>query len=363
MVSRHSNINKYNGYTWEIEINNLHRLFIYGSDVESFVIEFKEWKLFSFKTHFSFVSNDNIFEVVSISFDRIYNFFLQGGKVLWLYQSMENKKIQAISEINSIIASDSCFCINKIREDGLYICSDSSDNENSKPNSYDIVLKFLENKCTFLNFSTPYFISKKDIDLINRSLTINSKPNVHVSEFKCIDYNVSMFFCDDNIEETGIEFVGVIKSDFLILDMIYCDYDYSTKGLKKTIQYSKLIFNFVSYNELETKSNSLILGIDDFVGRWQDEDSFFSLSKINLPELNSSTLLMMAHSQDGRHVVGYATFKDRCMKIHYYQSTKDNITQKINNTTELQILSYSKGGFRYKIVGEETEFYAKKERE
>lgn len=358
MVSRHSTKNKFNDYTWEIEIDNLHRLFILGSDSGSFVIEFKEWKFLHFKTHFSFVSNENIYNTVSISFDKIYEFFLQGEKILWSNQSKENKKAQAILEIKSIIVSNNGQTINSIREDGIYICTHSTNNEKTKPDSYDIILKFLSKKVIILNFGVPYFISKLDIELINKSL-VNGN-NDHITEFKQSNNNISIFFYDDFEKGTGVELIGFLSTSSINFDMYLITYSYSTKSVEKVMKFSDLIFNFVSYTELALIEQSQKLKIEDFIGSWEDEDSNFSFSITNKPELSTQFIMCIALSNDGTHYIGKSTLNDKSLKIHYYESGNKELTQKIDTVANLKILSFSHSSFSYEVNNDGKIFHARR---
>ena len=76
MISKNINKNNFGGHTWEFKLDSLHHVFLNETDNGSFVIEFKEWKFISYKTHFSFVTQRNIKGAVEESLDRIYEFLL-----------------------------------------------------------------------------------------------------------------------------------------------------------------------------------------------------------------------------------------------------------------------------------------------
>ena len=96
MVSRLSEINKYGGYTWDIEIDKLFHIFIHSTEVNSFICEFKEFKFFRFKTHFTFVSNEQFSDVINESFDKVFVFFEKSKSYTWTNNQKEYKIKQVI---------------------------------------------------------------------------------------------------------------------------------------------------------------------------------------------------------------------------------------------------------------------------
>jgi len=101
MLQRIIEKNKYGGYTWNIKLDSLFQIFVHGTDTNNFVIEFKEWKWLSFKTHFSFVSNDDLKTAIIESFDKVYNFFYNSPKYNWTKDQKEYKLNEVIRLLES----------------------------------------------------------------------------------------------------------------------------------------------------------------------------------------------------------------------------------------------------------------------
>ena len=77
MISKTVQKNSFGGHTWQFKLDSLHHVFLNETDNGSFVIEFKEWKLISYKTHFSFVTQHNLKGAVEETLDRIYEFLIK----------------------------------------------------------------------------------------------------------------------------------------------------------------------------------------------------------------------------------------------------------------------------------------------
>ena len=101
MLSKYTQKNKFGGYTWQIKLNSLFHLYINGTDNDSFVVEFKEYRWISFKTHFSFVSNESLEATISEAFDRVFNFFQGHKNYMWTSQQRDNKLAQVLELLRS----------------------------------------------------------------------------------------------------------------------------------------------------------------------------------------------------------------------------------------------------------------------
>ena len=69
------------------------------TDNGSFVVELKEWKLFNYKTHFSFVSRSDLKRAITETLDKVYEHFLNDTKYTF---SMENKNKKLFDLLNFI---------------------------------------------------------------------------------------------------------------------------------------------------------------------------------------------------------------------------------------------------------------------
>lgn len=101
MLSRFTDKNDYGGYTWKIELHSLFHIFIHGTDKNSFVVHFKEWKWIRYKTKFSFVSEQDLETTIIESFDRIFNYFQEHEEYSWTLQQKKNKLNQALELLNN----------------------------------------------------------------------------------------------------------------------------------------------------------------------------------------------------------------------------------------------------------------------
>ena len=97
MVSKYTNKNKFGGITWQIKIDNLFHIYILSTEDSSFVVEFKEWKLISYKAHFTFVSNKSLKNTIVDAFERMFNFFRKQNDYVWT-KSQETQKLESVLE-------------------------------------------------------------------------------------------------------------------------------------------------------------------------------------------------------------------------------------------------------------------------
>jgi hypothetical protein len=80
MITRDVKKNNFGGHTWMFKLDSLHHVFMNETDNGSFVVEFKEWKLFNYKTHFSFVTQSDLIGAISETLNRVYEYLLEKGK-------------------------------------------------------------------------------------------------------------------------------------------------------------------------------------------------------------------------------------------------------------------------------------------
>ena len=92
MISKTVEKNKFGGYTWNFKLDSLHHVFMNETDNGSFVVEFKEWKLFNYKVHFSFVTQSDLKTAVVETLNKIYDYLLNIGKYSFSVEQ-KNKKI------------------------------------------------------------------------------------------------------------------------------------------------------------------------------------------------------------------------------------------------------------------------------
>lgn len=99
MLSRTVQNNKFGGKTWDFKLDSLHHVFLYESDNGSYVVEFKEWKIISYKTHFSFVTTKNFKGAIKESLDRIYDYLKDNNNYEFSIQERDNKFIELLEFI------------------------------------------------------------------------------------------------------------------------------------------------------------------------------------------------------------------------------------------------------------------------
>jgi len=95
MVSKYTDKNKFGGFTWQIKIDKLFHIYIHGSDNSSLIVEFKEWKWISYKTHFTFVSNEDLKNTLMDAFEKVFDFFQKHNDYLWS-QLQKTQKLEIV---------------------------------------------------------------------------------------------------------------------------------------------------------------------------------------------------------------------------------------------------------------------------
>ena len=102
MLSKYTEKNKFGGYTWQIKIDNLFHIYIHGTDNSSFVVEFKEWKLISYKTHFSFVSNNSLELTIKEVFEKVFKFFENNKDFIWTEKQKNEKQLLVLEQFKNL---------------------------------------------------------------------------------------------------------------------------------------------------------------------------------------------------------------------------------------------------------------------
>lgn len=100
MISKTVEKNKFGGCTWHFKLDSLHQVFLNESDNGSFVVEFKEWKFISYKTHFSFITQQNLKGAIEESLDRIYEYLKHQNKYDFSIERREHKIIELLNFID-----------------------------------------------------------------------------------------------------------------------------------------------------------------------------------------------------------------------------------------------------------------------
>lgn len=101
MITKSVNKNKFGGHTWRFKMDSLHHVFLNETDNGSFVVEFKEWKFLSYKTHFTFVSTNGLKITISDTLDRIFEYLNQKGKYNFTLNQKNRKIIELLDFIDT----------------------------------------------------------------------------------------------------------------------------------------------------------------------------------------------------------------------------------------------------------------------
>jgi len=91
MISKTAQKNNFGGYTWKFKIDSLFHVFMNETDNGSFVVEFKEWKFFNYKIHFSFVTQNDLKGAVVEALNKIYDYLLNSGKYSFSSEQKNDK--------------------------------------------------------------------------------------------------------------------------------------------------------------------------------------------------------------------------------------------------------------------------------
>lgn len=97
MVSKYTEKNKFGNYTWKIKIDNLFHILIFGTENSSFLVEFKEWKWISSKTHFTYITHNNLEMTIKEVFEKVITFFENQNEYIWT-ENQKNQKLNLVLE-------------------------------------------------------------------------------------------------------------------------------------------------------------------------------------------------------------------------------------------------------------------------
>ena len=95
MVSKYTEKNKFGNYTWKIEVDKLFHIFILGTESSSFVVEFKEWRWLSYKTHFTYVTTNDLEMAINEVFIKVFTFFKNKENYVWT-ENQKNQKLNIV---------------------------------------------------------------------------------------------------------------------------------------------------------------------------------------------------------------------------------------------------------------------------
>ena len=98
MLSRYTEKNRYGGHTWQVKLDSLFHIFIHETDNKCYVVDFKEWKWINYKTHFSFVSNNDLTQTIIEAFERIFDFFNNSADYMWT-ETQKNNKLNEVLDL------------------------------------------------------------------------------------------------------------------------------------------------------------------------------------------------------------------------------------------------------------------------
>ena len=106
MLTKTVQKNKFGGYTWEFKLDSLHHVYMNATDNGSFVVEFKEWKLFNYKIHFSFVTQCDLKGTIAEALNKVHEYLLITGKYSFSIDQKNRKLYELLNfiEINYIDA-------------------------------------------------------------------------------------------------------------------------------------------------------------------------------------------------------------------------------------------------------------------
>jgi hypothetical protein len=207
MISRYSETNKFGGYTWKININQIFHLFVHSSNDSSFVVDFKEWRWLGYKVRFSIVSSLSLEETIENSFNKIQIYFNSKNEFLWSDEQKRNKLKELFESINA--SSDT------ITKSLLFKKIKTDDKENNKveipQEEFQLEVSSIE-KYKYLAFTS--FINKDyynshvfaelfleanlydtDVNLLNLNalIRIEGKPMYQQEKFKARSMELSTF--------------------------------------------------------------------------------------------------------------------------------------------------------------------------
>lgn len=177
MLSKYTEKNKFGGYTWQIKLDNLFHIYILGTDNSSFVVEFKEWKWMSYKTHFTYISNNNLEMTIHEIFEKTLTFFENHKDFIWTEQQ-KNQKLNIVLENFENLGDISNTVKKKIEMESLLkaiyafgsedTIIETTTNEELEKQTFDLNAESLDNA---FNKAT-FFLNIGDLDQAINSLEV-----------------------------------------------------------------------------------------------------------------------------------------------------------------------------------------------
>ncbi len=102
MIYKLTEKNKFGGHTYQIKLDSIFHIFINETNANSYSVDFKEWKWFNYKLHFSFISNGDLKETVRQTFEKTYDFFSRNSDYAWTREQMTNKLNQTLEIVDML---------------------------------------------------------------------------------------------------------------------------------------------------------------------------------------------------------------------------------------------------------------------
>lgn len=250
MISRLSEKNNYGGYTWQIKLDSLFHIFIHSNNDDKFVVEFKEWKWLSYKSHFSFITEASIIDTIHEVFDKVFDFFNNNKNYLWTNSQKDSKLTYVI--------------------DALHVSNDPE------------IQKLLEKKSNLLNIVRGFGINENLLGVSNSDL-INYKygnprnqinhhgysiemeyPNIGISFYYIqSDPNKAIHLMIATGQVEGKTEIGLSFNKHLTMEKVFESYgigepiDHSEK--EGYMKYSGIIFFANRYDLVNLSANKVIV--------------------------------------------------------------------------------------------------------
>jgi hypothetical protein len=218
-ITRFTKKNKYGGYTWEIKLNEEFIIELNSSDINSFVVNFKEVKWIFPKTHFSIVVNENIEDTIKIACDKMMRHMQKLSRYsqineftikkitteilqelknttdpvekLYLNSSNDNPKIEGIYPINGF----STITYNNIRETIEEESSIKPMNGFIRISSTEIIINENDIESTYRIVSGPKY--SKDTNVYNQNYLIIEI----ITEYKGVNISFRFNYLSNSIAE------------------------------------------------------------------------------------------------------------------------------------------------------------------
>lgn len=100
MISKLEKINKFGRATWHIKIDSLFHIFIIDTNVNSYLVELKEFRWIKFKTRVSYMSELDLEKTVMVAFDKMQQYLNETGNYQWSNYQKKNKLEEVLLGLN-----------------------------------------------------------------------------------------------------------------------------------------------------------------------------------------------------------------------------------------------------------------------